>query len=87
MYFAILTENDLVPYRLDDFPGRTFYRNAGSTSRSGFEFLLAHRFSEKWSSQLTWNNGEFTYVDYENNGTNYNGKSFPVFPLPLGNGA
>ena len=84
VYFDILTENDLVPYRLADFPGRTFYRNAGSTSRSGFEFLLAYRFSEKWSSQLTWNNGEFTYVDYENNGTNYNGKKLPGVPTTFG---
>ena len=35
--FIVNTENDLVPYELEEFPGRSFYQNAGKTLRKGIE--------------------------------------------------
>ena len=84
VYFDIFTQNDLVPYRIEDFPGRTFYRNAGSTSRKGWEFNVSHQFNTKWSANLTWNNGQFRYTDYERDGSRYDGNQLPGIPDKFG---
>ena len=36
--YHIRSTNELTPYELEAFPGRTFYQNAGSTLRKGIEF-------------------------------------------------
>ena len=84
VYFNITTKNDLVPYRLAAFQGRTFYRNAGSTLRRGWELFVSHQLHAKWNTQLTWNSGEFTYSDYENNGTRFDGNRLPGLPNNFG---
>ena len=84
VYFSITTKNDLVPYRLAAFQGRTFYRNAGCTLRQGWEFYISHQLHAKWATQLTWNRGEFTYKDYQNNGTRYDGNRLPGLPNSFG---
>ena len=36
-FYDIRTKNELISYELEDFPDRTFYRNAGKTNRKGIE--------------------------------------------------
>ena len=84
VYFKINTKNDLVPYRLSAFEGRTFYRNAGSTQRQGWEIFISHQLVTKLNLQLTWNSGKFTYTDYENNGTRLDGNRLPGLPNNFG---
>ena len=31
------SSNELLPYELEEFPGRSFYRNSGSSARTGIE--------------------------------------------------
>jgi iron complex outermembrane receptor protein len=35
--YAISSENEILPYELEQFPGKNFYQNVGSTSRYGIE--------------------------------------------------
>ena len=35
--YAISSENEILPYELEQFPGKNFYQNVGSTSRYGVE--------------------------------------------------
>ena len=35
--FVIKSTNELVPFEVQDFPGKTFYRNTGKTNRLGIE--------------------------------------------------
>ena len=35
--YAISSENEILPYELEQFPGKNFYQNVGSTSRFGIE--------------------------------------------------
>ena len=42
--FTGTTTNDILPYELEAFPGRSFFRNAGSTQRSGLETAYRRRF-------------------------------------------
>ena len=43
--YAISSENEILPYELEQFPGKNFYQNVGSTSRYGLE--LSSRLSFK----------------------------------------
>jgi iron complex outermembrane receptor protein len=43
--FTGKTINDIVPYELVAYPGRSFYRNAGQTKRSGIEFAYQRQFN------------------------------------------
>ena len=45
--YVISSENEILPYELEQFPGKNFYQNVGSTSRYGLEL----------SSQLSFNGG------------------------------
>ena len=56
--FYIKSSNEVLPYELEDFPGRSFYENAGETERRGFE--LFSRFN--WGSYSV--EGSFTYAKY-----------------------
>lgn len=48
--FYINSTNEVLPYELEEFPGRSFYKNAGSNLRRGFEVF----------AQLNWNVFKFT---------------------------
>ena len=45
--FYIPTDDEITPYEIEQFPGRTFYRNAGKTSRKGIEIIFNHNISKK----------------------------------------
>ena len=45
--YVISSENEILPYELEQFPGKNFYQNVGSTSRYGLEL----------SSQLSFKGG------------------------------
>ncbi|MDC0923194.1 TonB-dependent receptor [Flavobacteriaceae bacterium] len=45
--YVISSENEILPYELEQFPGKNFYQNVGSTSRYGLEL----------SSQLSFRGG------------------------------
>ena len=47
--YVISSDNEILPYELEQFPGKNFYQNVGSTSRYGLEL----------SSQLFFNGGKF----------------------------
>lgn len=78
--FAVSTKNDLVPYELEEFQGRTFYRNAGQTLRKGVEWAISHQFKIPLNIELSLNYTDFSYRDFEKNGTNLNGKKLPGIP-------
>ena len=44
VFFTGETTNDIVPYELEAYPGRSFYRNAGQTERSGVELSYQRQF-------------------------------------------
>ena len=84
VYFYITTSNDLVAYELDDSPGRTFYQNAGSTTRKGIEFLIKHQFNKRFNAQFTYNHASFKYQDFEQNGEDLSGNRLPGIPSDFG---
>jgi iron complex outermembrane receptor protein len=81
--FHIDTENDLVPYELEAFPGRTFYRNAGSTARDGVELWLRYQFSRAFSLRGSYTYSAFTYNEYVLDDEDFAGKLLPAIPPHL----
>jgi iron complex outermembrane receptor protein len=59
--FLINSQNELLPYELEDFPGRTFYRNSGKTNRQGIEVSLFTKLREflDFDMAYTYSNFEF----------------------------
>ena len=83
--FIVNTENDLVPYELEEFPGRTFYQNAGKTLRKGIEIDFNHRLNKNFSTSIIYNYTNFKYDEYISGDLNLKGNYLPGIPTRFGN--
>ena len=81
--FYIETEGDIVPFELEAFPDRTFYRNAGSTERIGIEVNATLFLGEQFTlnTAYTWSN--FTYSEFEIPSGNFTDNELPGIPEHL----
>ena len=81
--FYIDTENDIVPFELEAFPDRTFFRNAGSSERIGVEFSTKFWLSNaiRFNASYAWS--KFTYTDFELPSGNFEGNRLPGVPEHL----
>ena len=80
-WFTIDLEDELIPFELAAFPGRTFYSNAGSSSRNGIEAAVAMDFENglRLDASYTWSDFEFDdFVD--DNGNDFSGNQLPGLP-------
>ena len=83
--FIVNSENDLVPYEIEEFPGRTFYQNAGKTLRKGIEIDFNHRINKNFSTTLVYNYTNFKYGEYISDDLNLEGNYLPGIPTRFGN--
>ena len=83
--FIVNTENDLVPYEIEEFPGRTFYQNAGKTLRKGIEIDFNHRINKNFSTTVVYNYTNFKYGEYISDDLNLEGNYLPGIPTRFGN--
>jgi len=79
--FHIKLKNELVPYELPDSPGRTFYTNAGKSTRTGVETAIAwnHASGLGIDASLTWSDFEFDEFVNED-GLDFSGSRLPGVP-------
>jgi iron complex outermembrane receptor protein len=80
-WFTIDLEDELIPFELEAFPGRTFYSNAGSSSRNGIETALAWEYDNgiRIDASYTWS--DFKFDDFvEDGGDDFSGKRLPGLP-------
>lgn len=82
--FDIGTKNDLVPYELEAFPDRDFFRNAGESSRFGVESSVAYKFGQGWSSNLSYTYSDFKYESYALPSGDFSGNQLPGLPKSYG---
>jgi len=78
--FNIDTENDLVPFEVEEFPDRTFFRNAGSTNRTGIEASLQYQITEAFSLNANYAYSDFTYDQYIIGINQFDGRQLPAIP-------
>ena len=83
--FHINLTNELLPFELPDFPGRTFYRNAGNSSRNGIELSVSGNVLQDFSWQAAYTFSDFKFKEYEVDGQNLEGNTLPGIPRHFGN--
>ena len=73
--FYIQSSNEILPYELEDFPGRSFYRNVGATIRYGLELAATLQWNQ-WAFQASLTQAQYQF-DQENEADGLDGKSLP----------
>ena len=82
--FYIRTKDDIVPYEVEAFPGRTFFKNAGRTNRSGIEFNYGMDISSNLSLNASYTFSDFEYDIYSDSSDELNGNELPGIPKHMG---
>ena len=73
-------EDVLVPYELDAFPDREFFRNAGASRHRGIEAALALDLLPELTVSLSWTWSDFLFTDYQLPDGDYSGNRIPALP-------
>ena len=80
--YNILSSNEILPFELEEYPGKNFYRNVGETSRSGLELSWNYLFSSA-ALQLSYTISDNKFKSYEINDSQLKGKKIPGIPNQL----
>ncbi|MCC6282148.1 MAG: TonB-dependent receptor [Saprospiraceae bacterium] len=83
-FFYAVSRNELAPYELQNFPGRTFYRNSGRTERTGLEMSLTWMPGGGIQCSANYTLAAYRYVSYMSGGYTYDGKRIPGLPEQTG---
>ena len=76
--FYIESSNEILPYELEAFPGRAFYRNAGATSRFGLELAGSYQWN-KWAVQASMTQAQYRLEGLDT-ANEFEGKKIPGIP-------
>ena len=83
--FRVDLRDELVPFELEAFPGRTFYANAGQSDRSGAELALAWEHETGLSAEFSWTWSDFRYDRFvDGSGDDFSGRRLPGVPRHFG---
>ena len=82
--FRIRVKDELIPFELEDFPGRTFYRNAGQSIRNGVEISSQYNFARGWNAFLQYSYSDFKYDDFRVDDERLDGNQLPGIPKHAG---
>ena len=64
--FLIESSNEILPYELEQFPGRSFYRNTGATQRYGLELAAQYEYKE-WEVRTSVTQAKYLFKGSNNN--------------------
>jgi iron complex outermembrane receptor protein len=78
--FTIDVDDALVPYELEAFPGREFFRNAGSSVRNGLEAAVRLMPTDSLSVDLTYTWSDFSYDRFETPSGDFRDNRLPGVP-------
>jgi len=82
--FHIDVDNELTPFELPTQPGRTFFENAGSSTRNGLELSYARQLAEQLSLSMAYTYSDFTFDRFtDTNGNEFDGNHSPGIPRDL----
>ena len=77
--YSIKTDNEILQYGLEEFPGKSFYQNIGATSRIGLELSSSLLFSSG-KLLISYTNSKNTFQDLTNYDQSLNGLRLPGIP-------
>jgi iron complex outermembrane receptor protein len=79
--FYIRTIDEITPFEQPAFPGRTFFRNSGTSERKGVEARLRWRPHKKWQGTVSYTYSDFEFKDFVVGGMNFKGNRLPGIPV------
>jgi len=83
--FTIDLENELIPFELAAFPGRTFFANVGSSKRNGIETALSWKSNSGLQVDASYTWSDFKFEDFvDDNGNDFSGNQLPGLPRQFG---
>lgn len=83
--FHITLEDELIPFELPAFPGRTFFSNAGKSSRAGIETALSWTSRSGFGVDASYTWSDFRFDEFvDDAGNDYSGSRLPGLPERFG---
>jgi iron complex outermembrane recepter protein len=83
--FHIELTDELVPFEIAGFPGRTFFANAGESTRNGLETALAWQHDSGFGAEASWTWSDFEFDSFtDESGNQFGGKQLPGLPGHFG---
>ena len=76
------SDNEILPFELEEFPGKNFYRNVGSTSRAGLE-LSSQFFFDGGRLNLSYTLSKNKFKDFVVEGNNLSDNLIPGIPSQM----
>jgi iron complex outermembrane receptor protein len=78
--FLIDVDDELVPFEVAGMPGRTFFENAGSSRRSGFELALVAEPCDGLTASLAYTFSHFEFDRFRTAAGDFDGNDLPGIP-------
>jgi len=78
--FYIDVDDELVPFEVDDMPGRDFFENAGRSRRAGLEAAITVRPCEGLSTSLAYTYSHFEFDRFHTATGDFDGNDLPGIP-------
>ncbi|MFT4567873.1 MAG: iron complex outermembrane receptor protein [Saprospiraceae bacterium] len=78
--YNIATDDEVLPYELEAFPGRTFFRNAGSTDRVGLESKISYIANDILTFDGSYSYSSIKFDEYIRDGDSFSGNRIPGLP-------
>lgn len=75
--FHTRLEDELVPFEVPSAPGRSFFRNAGTSRHTGWEMLVDARPGPGLSTRVAYTRVDARYDDYSVDGVDFSGNRVP----------
>lgn len=83
--FQIDLRDELIPYELEEFPGRTFYSNAGASDRTGVETALRWQHESGFAIDASYTWSDFIFDEFaDDDGNDFSGNQMPGLPGQFG---
>jgi len=83
--FRIELEDELIPFEVAGQPGRTFFANAGESTRTGVEAALSWSAGNGFGAEVSYTYSDFAFDEFtDDNGNDFAGKRLPGLPEHFG---
>ena len=79
--FYIRTQDEITPFELAAFPGRTFFRNSGTSERKGVEGWIQWRPHKNVQGKVSYTYSDFEFKKFIVSGTEFAGNEIPGVPV------
>ena len=76
--FFIESTNEILPYELEAFPGRSFYKNGGATTRYGLELAASFQWN-RWALEASMTQAQYEFKGLYD-GDDLEGNKLPGIP-------